>query len=112
MESKKIRWKLEYIWLDGCEPTQNLRSKTLVVDGFNGDPTTAPVWAFDGSSTNQARGGTSDLLLKPVFCVKDPIRKNSYLVMSEVLNADKTPHKTNWRAKIKDDSDDFWFGWE
>ena len=27
------RIKLEYIWLDGYEPVQNLRSKTKVVDG-------------------------------------------------------------------------------
>ena len=28
--------KLEYIWLDGYTPTQNMRSKTKVVEGFNG----------------------------------------------------------------------------
>ena len=27
------RIKLEYIWLDGYEPVQNLRGKTKVVDG-------------------------------------------------------------------------------
>lgn len=32
--------------------------------------------------------------------------------MCEVLNADGTPHKSNWRAKIDSDDDDFWFGWE
>jgi len=34
------------------------------------------------------------------------------LVMSEVLNADGTPHPTNARAKIDDDDNDFWFGFE
>ena len=28
------RIKLEYIWLDGYEPVQNLRGKTKVVDGL------------------------------------------------------------------------------
>ncbi|HIC61469.1 MAG TPA: glutamine synthetase, partial [Marine Group III euryarchaeote] len=28
--------KLEYIWLDGYEPTQNLRSKTLIRKNFSG----------------------------------------------------------------------------
>ena len=32
--------------------------------------------------------------------------------MTEVLNADGTPHSTNGRATIDDDDDDFWFGFE
>jgi glutamine synthetase len=28
--------KLEYIWLDGYKPTSNLRSKTKVIDDFDG----------------------------------------------------------------------------
>ena len=26
--------KLEYIWLDGYQPTQNMRSKTKIIDDF------------------------------------------------------------------------------
>lgn len=52
--------KLEYIWLDGYEPTQSLRSKTLIVADFSGDVADAPIWAFDGSSTEQAAGDASD----------------------------------------------------
>ena len=29
--------KLEYIWLDGYKPTQNMRSKTKVVNDFSGN---------------------------------------------------------------------------
>jgi glutamine synthetase len=32
--------------------------------------------------------------------------------MTEVLNADGTPHVSNGRATIDDDDDDFWFGFE
>ena len=32
--------------------------------------------------------------------------------MTEVLNADGTPHESNARAKIDDDDNDFWFGFE
>ena len=32
--------KLEYIWLDGYKPTQNMRSKTKVVDEVTIDSTT------------------------------------------------------------------------
>ena len=104
--------KLEYIWLDGYQPTQNLRSKTLIVDNFDGSVESAPMWSFDGSSTEQAPGGASDCLLKPVACFPDPGRKNAFLVMTEVLQPDGERHRTNGRATIDDDDEDFWFGFE
>ncbi len=104
--------KLEYIWLDGYEPTQNPRSKTKIVDDFSGKLEDAPVWSFDGSSTEQAEGGSSDCLLKPVAIYPDPARTNGWLVMTEVLNPDGTAHPSNGRATIEDDDNDFWFGFE
>lgn len=106
--------KLEYIWLDGYKPTQSLRSKTKIVKSsdFDGTIGTLEMWSFDGSSTEQAPGGSSDCLLKPVYVVKDPQRTNGFLVMCEVLNADGTPHVSNGRATIEDDDNDFWFGFE
>ncbi|MFC0771564.1 glutamine synthetase beta-grasp domain-containing protein [Terrimonas alba] len=104
--------KLEYVWLDGYKPTQSLRSKTKIEKEFSGKLADLPMWSFDGSSTEQAPGGSSDCLLKPVFVVPDPQRKNGYLVMCEVLNADGTPHASNGRALIDDDDNDFWFGFE
>lgn len=105
---------LEYIWLDGGNPTQKMRSKTKVLDQskFNGDLKDAPVWSFDGSSTEQAVGGSSDLLLQPVRVFTDPTRVNGFLIICEVNNADGTPHETNGRATIDDDDSDFWFGFE
>ena len=106
--------KLEYIWLDGYFPTQNMRSKTKVEEheNFQGTIEELGNWSFDGSSTKQASGGDSDCLLKPVAIYKDPARINGYLVMTEVLNADGTPHVSNGRATIEDDDNDFWFGFE
>jgi glutamine synthetase len=106
--------KLEYIWLDGYKPTQSLRSKTKVVSDFGGKLEDAGNWNFDGSSTEQASGGESDTLLKPVAVYPDPDRfgGNGWLVMCEVLNADGTPHESNGRATIEDDDADFWFGFE
>ncbi|MEC8671313.1 MAG: glutamine synthetase beta-grasp domain-containing protein, partial [Candidatus Thermoplasmatota archaeon] len=104
--------KLEYIWLDGFEPTQSLRSKTLIRRKFSGKLKDCPDWSFDGSSTRQAEGNDSDCVLKPVAIFPDPDRKNAYLVMNEVYNADGTPHATNARATIDDDDNDFWFGFE
>ena len=104
--------KLEYIWLDGYKPTANLRSKTKILDDFSGKLEDVPMWGFDGSSTRQAETGSSDCLLKPVAIYPDPDRNNGFLVMTEVLNADGTPHESNGRATIDDDDSDFWFGFE
>ena len=107
-----MKTKLEYIWLDGYKPTQSLRSKTRIASNFGGTLEECPMWSFDGSSTEQAEGNASDCLLKPVAIYPDPQRINAFLVMTEVLNADGTPHVSNGRATIDDDDNDFWFGFE
>jgi len=106
--------KLEYIWLDGYKPTQMMRSKTKILDSekFSTDPDKLPLWSFDGSSTQQAPGNSSDCLLKPVRIFVDPDRKDGFLVICEVMNPDGTPHESNARATIDDDDNDFWFGFE
>ena len=95
----------EYIWLDGTSPTQELRSKTRMLSFQNErDLSSFPVWSFDGSSTGQAKIDNSDLILKPVFFVKDPIRgAGDYIVLCEVINNDDiTPHATNKRAVLRE----------
>lgn len=95
--------KADYIWLDGAEPTQRLRSKIKVL----AKPKELSLasfeeWGFDGSSTFQASGSDSDLILKPVCFYKDPVRgENSYLVMCEVFTPDYSPHNTNSRAQLR-----------
>jgi glutamine synthetase len=107
------KFKLEYIWLDGYKPTPNLRGKTLIKE-FDAFPTLEqlPLWGFDGSSTLQAEGSSSDCVLKPVASYPDPERKNGVLVLCEVMMPDaKTPHPSNTRASILDD-EGAWFGFE
>jgi glutamine synthetase len=104
--------KIEYIWLDGSKPTQGLRSKTKVQKEFNGDLEELELWSFDGSSTQQAPGGSSDCILKPVKVIRDPGRKNAFLAMCEVFDSSGAPHQSNARATIDDDDNDFWFGFE
>ncbi|GAA4908446.1 glutamine synthetase beta-grasp domain-containing protein [Mucilaginibacter defluvii] len=104
--------KLEYIWLDGYKPTQSLRSKTKIVKSFSGNVEDLDNWSFDGSSTEQAPGGSSDCILKPVYVVPDPQRKDGWLVMCEVLDSTGKAHESNGRALIEDDDNDFWFGFE
>lgn len=105
--------KLEYIWLDGYTPVANLRSKTKIIDGDVATLKLAdlPMWGFDGSSTKQAEGKSSDCLLKPVALYPDAARKDAFLVMTEVLLPNGQPHPTNSRATIPDDPDT-WFGFE
>ena len=71
------KYKLEYIWLDGYTPTPNLRGKTQLKD-FDAFPTLEqlPLWGFDGSSTMQAEGHSSDCVLKPVAVYPDAARTN------------------------------------
>ena len=110
--------KAEYIWMDGHEPTQKLRSKTKVMVGPVESLEKLPLWGFDGSSTNQADGNDSDCMLKPVCIKPDPIRGgDNILVMCEVMNPDGTEHSTNTRAHLKNvaekhSEEEAWFGIE
>ena len=70
------KYKLEYIWLDGYTPVPNLRGKTQIKE-FDSFPALdqLPLWGFDGSSTMQAEGHSSDCVLKPVAVFPDGARK-------------------------------------
>ena len=94
----------EYLWIDGSEPTAGIRSKARAVEvGDRPSLGDFPTWSFDGSSTNQAEGGSSDCLLRPVSFVKDPIRgEGNYLVLCEVLLPSGEPHPSNTRAKLRE----------
>ena len=106
--------RAEYIWIDGQKPTAKLRSKTKVME-IGDEP---PLWGFDGSSTEQAPGDSSDCVLRPVFACPDPIRGgDDILVMCEVLTVDMEPHETNYRAACAATAEKYadqesWFGIE
>jgi len=104
------RNKIEYVWLDGYKPEPTLRSKIKILDRDCVDIAEVPEWAFDGSSTQQAQGSSSDLILKPVSLYKSPFESDQ-LVLCEVLNKDRIPHESNARSKITN-ADEYWFGFE
>ncbi len=119
-----MKLKLEYIWLDGYTPEPNLRSKIKIFDWQESQsslqnplfaapsPEDLPHWSFDGSSTMQAEGSSSDCVLNPVRIYQDPTKGGfSYLVFCEVLNPDGTPHSSNLRSSLSND-ESFWFGFE
>jgi glutamine synthetase len=116
--------KAEYIWLDGAEPVQQLRSKSKIIalDANNNQPVSLEMfteWGFDGSSTYQATGHDSDLTLVPSAVYRDPLRGGeSYFVLCEVNTPDNRPHSSNSRAHLRallaqcKTSHDPWAGFE
>ncbi len=100
---------LEYVWIGG---NGELRSKTKVLNDINlhSNPIlnyssgkfqeyTIPDWNFDGSSTNQAEGHDSEVILKPVRIYNNSFVDNGYLVLCETYLPDGKPHPSNTRNK-------------
>ena len=105
------KYKLEYLWLDGYQPVPNLRGKTKIVSEAPQSVDDCEMWGFDGSSTQQAEGSSSDCMLKPVALYPDAARENGFIVMCEVMMPDGSAHPSNARATIADD-EGAWFGLE
>ena len=59
-----------------------------------------PKWNFDGSSTGQAPGDDSEVILRPCRIFKDPFRPNgeNVLVMCDCYTPQGEPIATNSRA--------------
>ena len=94
-----MKYCIEYVWIDG---KNNLRSKNRIIN--IDDLSLLPLWNFDGSSTYQAQGKISDIILKPVRIYKNPFIHfmESYLVLCECYNSDMSPHETNTRSKCSE----------
>ena len=61
-----------YLWLGGCGG--DLRSKTKTLEGPIRGLQDLPKWNYDGSSTNQAPGIDSEVVLVPRAVFRDPFR--------------------------------------
>ncbi|KAL1825033.1 hypothetical protein DCAR_0313144 [Daucus carota subsp. sativus] len=86
----------EYIWIDAVG---GLRSKARTLSGPNNDPTQLPKWNYDGSSTGQAPGKDSEVILYPQAIFKDPFRRGSHiLVMCDTYTPAGEPIPTNKRC--------------
>lgn len=118
----------EYVWCGGKDTHHDLRSKsrTLFVDaGATKDRLSLlkamPEWNFDGSSTGQARGLNTEIVLKPVGVYSHPFPvpdTRSVLVLCECFHTNGQPTEDNTRAvarsvfaKDKHDSQP-WYGLE
>lgn len=106
----------------GTRPRRQLPRLRRVIDKDTAsmNPADYPKWTYDGSSTDQAPGNDSDLVLNPVKVVPDPIRGgDNVLVMCDVYKSDgKTPVDSNHRAPLaaiydaKLQAMDPWYGFE
>jgi len=108
---------IEYVWLGG---NSELRSKGrfLNLDLEQDLLSQIPSWNYDGSSTAQAVGSDSEVVIKPVSVFKDPFRKGeNLLVMCDTWKPDGTALENNarpWALNLfsKNLDEEPWFGIE
>jgi glutamine synthetase len=106
---------VEYVWLGG---NSELRSKARVMNQPVNTINDLAIWNYDGSSTGQATGDDSEVVLLPVALFRDPFRKNNHrLVLCETYRPDGTPTENNhreWATRVFHSAIDAepWFGLE
>ncbi|KAK2440411.1 glutamine synthetase nodule isozyme [Trifolium repens] len=108
----------EYIWIGGSG--LDLRSKARTLPGPVTDPSQLPKWNYDGSSTGQAPGEDSEVIIYPQAIFKDPFRRgNNILVICDAYTPAGEPIPTNKRhaaAKVFSHPDvvaeETWYGIE
>lgn len=114
--SQRGKVQAEYVWIGGSG--QDLRSKTRTLDAVPSSVADLPVWNFDGSSTGQAPGTDSEVLLRPQRIFADPFRGgDNILVICDCVAPDGTPIPSNTRAPAVEVFDRVkasqpWFGME
>lgn len=112
---KKVQ--VTYLWIDGTG--ENIRLKDRVVNGAPKSADDLPKWSYDGSSTYQALGGNSDIILYPRMMYRDPFKagKHDVIVMCDTYKPDGSPCDTNHRHALQASVDktkehEPWFGIE
>ena len=83
-----------YIYVGG---NNELRAKSKTLPKRNYNVSDLSVWDYDGSSTEQANGESSEVIVKPQAIFKDPFRKDGLLVLCDTYLPNGKPHSTNKR---------------
>jgi len=110
----------EYVWVDAVGNTRS-KTRTLLASKIK-TIADLPKWNFDGSSTGQAPGDDSEVIMKPCRMFKDPFRPRSdgvdnLLVMCDTYTPAGEPLPTNSRAYAQKqfegrEGEEVWFGLE
>ncbi|MCD7448055.1 gamma-glutamylcysteine synthetase [Datura stramonium] len=88
----------EYIWIGGSGI--DMRSKSRTISKPVKHPSELPKWNYDGSSTGQAPGEDSEVIIYPQAIFKDPFRGgNNILVICDAYTPAGEPIPTNKRHK-------------
>ncbi|KAF4358720.1 hypothetical protein G4B88_015071 [Cannabis sativa] len=88
----------EYIWIGGSGI--DVRSKSRTISKPVEHPSELPKWNYDGSSTGQAPGEDSEVILYPQAIFKDPFRGgNNILVICDAYTPAGEPIPTNKRYR-------------
>ena len=72
-----MKTSVEYVWIGG---NNELRSKTKIMDNEIISIDDLSIWNFDGSSTGQASGADSEVIIKPCALFNDPFRKKHHKI--------------------------------
>ena len=106
---------IEYVWIGG---DNNPRAKTKVMDKDVNSISDLSEWNYDGSSTNQAAGEDSEVIIKPCALFNDPFRRGNHkMVLCDTYRPDGTPVENNhrqWANKLFDQGldEEPWYGLE
>lgn len=90
----------DYIWIGG-EKELRTKSRVLTVQPNQKSLTLSdiPIWNYDGSSTKQAEGSSSEVIIVPRAMYRNPFTMgNNIFVVCDTYTPDMTPHETNTRA--------------
>lgn len=97
--------KYEYIWLGGNSEFRSKVKFTNDIIDHDDDYMEPPDWNYDGSSTNQATGNNSEVILRPVKKYRNPYNPTNqydYFVLCDTWvyddNINLVPHSTNTRV--------------
>ena len=106
---------VEYVWIGGGN---ELRSKTKVMDREVYSVSELSEWNYDGSSTAQAAGEDSEVLIRPRALFNDPFRGGVHkMVMCDTYRPNGEPLENNnrvWAKSVFDQAlhEEPWFGLE